>query len=290
MTEDASKGEMVSRGAEGPLLSLPILRQSNMISMRWLACLGLMSGLAACWAQPSPQDAPPSSPPKSQENPVPSSSEINSLFPKPQIVINIREHQFSPDIVTITFLAPDYPEEVLRQQLDRVGSFTGSPPRGLTISRDAVQANTTNSFLKASFATDNIIDRAAGQLHLDRIIKPFLGAPTPHQISSFLVTFEGETPTQRTLRLFSNDQVLVSGSASLMPKGIEYKVLVRTQDPKELTIPTEGKPPEPAQNAGSQELSPPFPLAALLLLIAGSVAFGALVYFISVRMTDGRKP
>lgn len=289
MTEDASKGDEVSLRAEGPLLSLPILRQSNMISMRWLACLGLMSGLAACWAQPSTQGAPPTSQPKGQEG-APTSGEINSLFPKPQIVINVREHQFSPDMVTITFLAPDYPEDVLRQQLDRVGSFTGSPPRGLTISMDAVRANTTNSFLKASFATDNVIDRQAGQLHLERIIKPFLGAPEPHQISSFLVTFEGEAPTQRTLRLYSSDKVLVSGSASLMPKGIEYKILVRTQNPNELSIPTEGKPPEPSQTSGSQQLSPPFPLAALLLLIAGSAAFGALVYFISVRLTDGRKP
>lgn len=290
MTEDASKEHLVSQRAEGPLLSLPILRQSNMISMRWLACLGLMSGLAACWAQPSPQGPPPSTPDKTQEGPAPTSSEINSLFPKPQIVINVREHQFSPDMVTVTFLAPDYPEEVLRQQLDRVGSFTGSPPRGLTISKDVVRANTTNSFLKASFATDNVIDREAGQLHLERIIKPFLGAPQPHQLTSFLVTFEGETPTQRTLRLFSNDHVLVSGSASVMPKGIEYKVLVRTQNPNDLSIPTEGKPQEPNSKSSSQELSPPFPLAALLLLIAGSAAFGALVYFISVRMTDGRKP
>jgi len=261
-----------------------------MLSMRWLACLGLMSGLAACWAQPTPETARPPTAQIPESRQAPSSSEINSLIPKPQVVINVREHQFSPDLVTITFLAPDYPEDVLRSQLEKVGSYTGSPPRGLSITKDVVQSNKTNAFLKASFATDNIIDRSAGQLHLERIIKPFLGAPKPHELSSFLVTFEGESPSPRTLRLFSSDNVVVSGSASLMPRGIEYKVLVKTQNPSELNIPTEGRAEDSGSKPSSQQLAPPFPLAALLLLIAGSAVFGALVYFVSVRLNAGRRP
>lgn len=224
-----------------------------------------------------------------QAQTAPTSEEINSLFPKTQVIINVREHQFSPDMVTITLLANGYPQELLQKQLESLGSYTGSPPRGLNIYKETIPAKEPISFLKATFATDNIIDRAAGQLHLDRVIKPFLGAPAPHTLSSFLVTFEGEIPNARTLRLFSTDSVLVSGTASLMPRGVEYKVLAKTQNPEELLIPTEGKTPEAPQVKSEQNLAPAFPIAALLLLVAGSLILGALVYFLSVRSAGKRK-
>lgn len=258
--------------------------------MRWVACLGLWMGLAACWAQPSPGGNQPQNQPGQVQKELPSSSEINSLIPKPQIIINVREHQFSPDMVTVTLLNASYPQDLLKSQLSKLGTYTGSPPRGLKVTTETVAAKVPTSFLKASFATDNVIDRAAGQLHLERVIKPFLGAPEPYELSSFLVTFEGEVPNARTLRVYSSDEVIVSGSASLMPQGVEYKILAKTQDPDKLTIPTEGRLPGSPKPPESSQLSPAFPLPALLMLIAGSLILGALVYFISVRLSGGRKP
>lgn len=263
--------------------------------MRWLACIGLFAGFASCMAQISDhtpvgtggekvqvQQQPPA-------QAAPTSEEINSLFPKTQVIINVREHQFSPDMVSITLLSAGYPQELLQKQLDALGSYTGSPPRGLNIYRETIPAKEPISFLKATFATDNIIDRAAGELHLDRVIKPFLGAPEPHTLSSFLVTFEGEIPNSRTLRLYSTDAVLVSGTASLMPRGVEYKVLAKTQNPEELLIPTEGKAPTQEQPKQEENLAPAIPIAAILMLAAGSLILGALVYFLSVRSAGNRK-
>ncbi len=272
--------------------------------MRWLACIGLFAGFASCMAQVSVPHTPVTGETLAQNqkekpaeskaqskpsNAAPTSDEVNSLFPKPQIIINVREHQFSPDMVSITMLSTGYPKELLEQQLAALGSYTGSPPRGLNIYRETIPAREPISFLKATFATDNIIDRAAGELHLDRVIKPFLGAPEPYVISSFLVTFEGEVPNARTLRLYSTEKVLVSGTASLMPRGVEYKVLAKTQNPEDILIPTEGKPAEAPLEKPEENLAPAFPFAALLLLAAGSLILGALVYFLSVRSAGKRK-
>lgn len=261
-----------------------------MISMRLVACLGLLMGIAACWAQSGTEGAQPEAQPGQAQKDLPSSSEINSLIPKPQVIINVREHQFSPDLVTVTFLDASYPQDLLKAQLVKLGSYTGSPPRGLKVFTETIQAKVSTSFLKATFATDNIIDRSSSQLHLERVIKPFLGAPEPHQINSFLVTFEGEVPNSRTLRVFSSDFVIVAGSASLIPKGVEYKIYAKTQDPDKLTIPTEGHQPGSAPPRADSQLSPAIPLPALLMLIAGSLILGALVYFLSVRLSGGKKP
>lgn len=268
--------------------------------MRWLACIGLFAGFASCMAQVSIPQTPVTgetmtqnqqgAKPQGQAAPAaPTSDEVNSLFPKTQVIINVREHQFSPDMVSITLLSTGYPKELLEQQLGTLGAYTGSPPRGLNIYRETIPAKEPISFLKATFATDNIIDRAAGDLHLERVIKPFLGAPEPYTLSSFLVTFEGEIPNSRTIRLYSTEKVLVSGTASLMPRGVEYKVLAKTQNPDELSIPTEGKAPETQTPKTEEKLSPAFPIAALLLLLAGSLMLGALVYFFSVRSAGKRK-
>lgn len=271
--------------------------------MRWMACIGFFAGFFSCMAQTAlPQTQASGSSLTQNQSPdtstqdekgaqqnAPSSEEINSLFPKPQVIINVREHQFSPDMVTITLLATGYPQELLQNQLEALGSYTGSPPRGLNVYRETIPAKEPISFLKATFATDNIIDRVAGRLHIDRVIKPFLGAPEPHTLSSFLVTFEGEIPSSRTLRLFSTDKVLVSGTASVMPRGVEYKVLAKTQNPEELTIPTEGKAPEQPKAKPEQNLAPAMPLGALLLLVTSSLILGALVYFLSVRSAGKRK-
>lgn len=195
----------------------------------------------------------------------------------PDVVILVKEHQTGSEMVTVTMRRADYPASLLQEQVVRLGTALGSPPRGLYIKPYTVDESQKLSFIRASFATDNLIDRANGELNLAELVKAFLGAPEPHTIKSFLVTFEGEKPTENTLKTLTVGNVRVSANASEMPVGIEYRILSLTQNPDEVSIPkkverkAEPKPSSATNNSGRAFVVP-------LLVIAGLAAC-ALVYF-----------
>jgi hypothetical protein len=136
------------------------------------------------------------------------------------VVVNVRKTEIGADMVTITVADPDYPQELLKVQSEKMGALLGSDARGLSIYVSGIDPKV--KFVKASFATDGIIDRDKGEVRLDAVVKSMLGAPAPHTVRSFLVTLEGESPIEsQSLQDFSSDAVVLKAHASEIPKGLE---------------------------------------------------------------------
>ncbi|MBS1721557.1 MAG: hypothetical protein JSS66_00970 [Armatimonadetes bacterium] len=213
----------------------------------------------------------------------------------PQIIVNVRKHPIGADMVSVTVASKAYPMDLLKTQCEALGTSLGSDARGLAVTFSGEDERFR--FVRASFATDHIIDREKGQVRLQNIVRSFLGAPAPHTLTSFMVTLEGEEPVEKqTIQDYASDKVIVKAHFSKDPKGIEYRILALTQVPNDLVIPDKYVPPTPVQKAvPKQEQRPPATLTLGLVALAG-IAGAALVYFglagraasASRRATQGR--
>ncbi len=228
---------------------------------RWVALLTLLSIFSAGSAQDeAPETVDPSQVP-------------------PQITIVVKEHPATPDLIEITMLDPNYPQDRLREQILKIGEMTGTGVRGLNIRQVQFDTKVPQGFIKANFATDHIIDRVGGTLNLGSLVEPFLGSPEPFEIRSFMITFDGEVPGAKTLRVFADRYVAVKAENIESPPAIDYRVVVFSQDPEQVNIPLEPSQAQPADDAEPVEVRRlPLPLLISLIVIAG-LAAGALVYF-----------
>lgn len=205
----------------------------------------------------------------------------------PVLAVVVQEHSLSPDMVEVTALHPEYPEPLLREQIERLGAYLGSPPRGLAIQIVPMGTAIQSRFLKASFATDGIIDRAGGVLNLEPVVKAFLGAPEPFTVEAMIVTFAGERPNEHTLQTYRSGAVSLKAAFSDAPVGIEYRILAFTQDPEQVKIPARHGLQTPAQQPENESGSGS--ITGLIATIAiVTVAGSALVYFALLRAS--RRP
>lgn len=205
-----------------------------------------------------------------------------------QAVVVVRKHQMGADMVEITMLDPKYPLDLLRDQVRKVGEYAGSTSRGIQVGKTAAEKE-SQQFVKAAFATDNLIDEASGRLRLEPFARAFAGAPKPHTVQAFLVSFEGQRPTEKTLKTFQSETIALSGRAIPPPfGGLEYRVALFSQDPAKIAIPDEHQPaPPPPAKAEPAPRESGNGLKIALLVIA-ALAAGALVYFFMSR--PGRRP
>lgn len=207
---------------------------------------------------------------------------------RPGASIVIREDPTGSELVDITMLSPRYPEDLLRAQVERIGQETGVASRGVMVFAQTFGTGPDQKFVKARFATNNLIDRPTGQLNLQAIARAFAGAPAPHTVRVLQVMFDGETPNTKTLKSFANDGVAVDGKVSTTPPGLEYTVLLRTQDAAKITIPSEHTPPPPTSTEPARP-QPALPLNLLIaLIVLASAAAGALVYFVMLGRSGSR--
>lgn len=228
---------------------------------------------------------PPSQPAQPDQSGPPGSAtqQLQMEMKAPQISITIKEHQFGPDMVTVTALKAAYPPQLLAAQCTEMGRLTGIPSRGLQVYQDKFGGSAGQEFTRATFATDGLIDRPNGTIRLEPIIRAFAGAPEGQKVESIMVTFDGERPTSKLLRSFADSSVVIAGSAISQPAGIEYRIMLRTQDPAAIKVPGESLPieaarPKPPAQPG---MAPALPLPALALIIVGGLIFAVLVYFLS---------
>ncbi len=203
----------------------------------------------------------------------------------PQVTVAVRKHSMGADLVSVAMVSADYPPELLRAQCERVGQATGSPVRGLEVRLEGPREGLR--IVRASFATDGLIDRLEGELRLEPLVRAFLGAPAPHTVTSFLVLFPGEQPVEgKTLQDYRSDVVSLKARAVASPPGIECRIVVGTQDPALLTIPSRFVPDEGTR---VERGTPPGPNPVLVgLLVLAGLAAGALVYSLLVR-SSGRR-
>ena len=125
---------------------------------------------------------------------------------KPQVVINVRKHPVGADMLEITLAEKDYPLGLLSKQAEALAAMLHSDARGLSVSYFGYDPKF--KFAKATFATDGIINREAGTVNLEAIVKAMTGTPPPYTTNSFIITLENEVPVdQQTLRTYSSDAV-----------------------------------------------------------------------------------
>jgi hypothetical protein len=215
-------------------------------------------------------------------------SALNSV--PTQAVVTVRKHNMGADLVEITMLDAKYPLDLLRSQVEKIGEYAGASSRGISVGRTS-HPNPKQQFTKASFATNNLIEDETGKIRLEPFAKAFSGAPKPYTIQAFVVSFEGLRPTERTLKTYGTKAVALSGRAIPPPfGGLEYRVVLFSQKPEEITIPDEHKesPPPPAKATPTAPAADEGRGLRVVLIVVAALAAGALVYFLLAR--PGRTP
>lgn len=214
-----------------------------------------------------------------------------SLFEsvRPDVSIVVREHPTSAEIVRVTALDADYPPELLQRQAAQIGQNTGSPARGVHLESELLDpANERLRFLSVSFATDHLIERSAGILRLEPIVRAFADANSPRPVKGLSIIFDAEVPNEKIVRTYSSDTVAVEGRATQNPPGIEYRVLLKSQDPAQIRIPENAK--EPAEISPTPRTNRPSTTVLIALGALAAIAAGALVYLALLRTPgEGKK-
>lgn len=215
----------------------------------------------------------------------------SSLFStvRPDVIVIVREHETTAEMVQVTVLKEGYPPNLLKGQIDRLASYLGATARGIQISSPNLGTKQKVSFLRADFATNGLIDRELGLVRLGPIVRAFAGAPDPYTVTGLKIAFENERTTKKMHRKLPIPEVLdLEGRASTTPPGIEYQVKLITQDPEKIDIPDEYKAPA-NQPASSEPSSTPNRALLVGLFVLAGVALGALVYLALLRTGGARK-
>lgn len=202
----------------------------------------------------------------------------------PQVSVVVRKHPTGADMVEITPVKADYPVELLRRQAEAIGVNTGVPSRGVSLTRvDYGGGKPELKFLKAKFATNNLIDRESGSLRLEPIVRAFTGAPEPFTVSVIDIHFADEIPDAKQIKKLKNESVAVVGNQQILsghkgvPTGVEYRVMLLTQDPAKISIPVHA-PDLPTKTANDQTPGKRSPVLLMALIALASISAGALVY------------
>jgi len=194
---------------------------------------------------------------------------------RPEVTIVVRKHNTGADLVEVTVLDPKYLEADLRDKVLTLGKSLNSNPRGVTIfSQDGGIAG---SFLKVKFAVDGLISGGVERFALVEVIKAFAFGNKP--LKQMSVIFDAESPDANTISRFKapNDDFQLEAIATTSPKGIEYRVIVSTEDPMAIKLPVKGvKPVELVPVVKS-----PFDPLTIALIIVGAIAAGLLVYSVA---------
>ncbi|MBX3096860.1 MAG: hypothetical protein KF812_08360 [Fimbriimonadaceae bacterium] len=195
----------------------------------------------------------------------------------PDIVMSVRHHPMGADIVTVKLLNAGYPAELLRQQASNV-VCAGKPAWGIEVFE-------SGSAEAAGFTTGQfIVERVSspsGAVELASLVRPFLGAPSPYTLDTFVINIEEFKPIAgKTLMTHRTDTVYVEGVERASPAALEYTIAVSSQDPFEVSIPSVFVPIAEA-NEGKSGTSPDFLRYAFYALTLGAGA--SLVYFLLRR-------
>lgn len=215
-----------------------------------------------------------------------------SLFEtvKPDVIVLVRQHKNTgADLVQITLVKAGYPKELLKQQIESLGRELGVAPRGVGIVSRTIGGTRKESFLSANFAVDGLIERDLNILRMQPILRAFAGAPEPNAIRGLNIVFDGETPSKRTLEAYEVPNVLRAEARFMpVPRGIEYRVELLSQDPAAITFPEKFDTPNEKPPKNTSVPRDNRVLIVVLFVVAG-LALGALVYFAMLR-GGPRKP
>ncbi|MDQ2986841.1 MAG: hypothetical protein M3R13_09005 [Armatimonadota bacterium] len=197
------------------------------------------------------------------------------LSGRPDVIVHVRKSDIGADYVRIQALDANYPQELLRSQIEAIGRYNESQIRGLEVSYAG--SGGSGRILSATFATDRLMDQAANTLELNAFAKAFAGAPAPNTVGVIAVMYETFTPSESvTVAQWADKNVEVSSHYDGNLKVVDYRIKLLSQNPEEVSIPTtiaeSTKRSETTSNKGFN----PWLVTAI---VAGAALLGLLVYF-----------
>jgi hypothetical protein len=199
---------------------------------------------------------------------------------KIDVSLTVTKHNTGADLVEITVESPDYPAKELQEQAEAIGNILGAPARGLHIYSENSGAPNGSAFLKATFATNGILAGDAG-IRLQAIARAFAGSQNPVPVQGILIGLPETKPLPTTLPSFDSASVAVQGRTAPNP-GIEYRVLLKTQDADKIFIPDRLNQQATIKADSSGSKGQPV-ILVWILTIVGAAATGALVYNLALR-------
>ena len=203
---------------------------------------------------------------------------------RPDAYIKISTDNAGVQILEITMLKKDYPQELLRQQLATLGKEVGSEPRIVYAERhNPLTGKAAGGQLRVTAAVPGLIRHQESVLGLQALARAFAGAPSPNEVDGLMIQYAKEVPTKTTIRDY-NAPGVVAVTANASPQtGVEYRIALLTQDPTKIIIP-EGQaakapipPTKPVEKSGGVNL------IVIFVVIVAALAVGALVYSLLLR-------
>jgi hypothetical protein len=191
------------------------------------------------------------------------------------IIVSVRKSDVGAEYVRVQALAEDYPVELMRSQIQKIGEYNGTEIRGLEVNQQGI--GDAGTILTATFATDRLMDQAAGTLELNAFAKAFAGAQAPHTVGMVGVMFEGFKPSSTvTVAQYADDSVEVSSAFDNNLQVVEYRIKLKSQDPEEISIPGTIIESTNRTEAPSNEGLNPWVVVGI---VCGAVLIGVSVYF-----------
>lgn len=215
------------------------------------------------------------------------------LTVRTDVTVLIHKHPTGADMVEITMRDPNYPLDLLAKQANRICGGPIAPARGLTVAKESVDGSTDPKFLfvKATFATNGIIDTQNNVLRIEPIVRAFAGTPAPYTINGITIDFENVKPSKTVLQRYSVPGIIdAEGRFSDEPPlvGLEYRIALLTQDPDKIVFPDKYVPPK-AQGPGAAAARSTRSWLVAVVFAVAALGAGALVYFAVLRSGSRRR-
>lgn len=205
------------------------------------------------------------------------------LMSKPDVIIRVKQSQVGSEYVYLQMLQENYPKELLASQCEKITVSAGSSIRGLNIVEESLGISPGGkemTSVKGEFAMDYLTDSSQGILRLEPIARAFAGTPAPNTIKTIAVIFEGYRQKPGvTVGSFENENVAVIGNVDEAAGIVEYRIVLKSQNPDDISIPaTIVEQTKDAQDT-SKNGSALRTWLRLGMVALAAVVFGLLVYF-----------
>ena len=191
------------------------------------------------------------------------------------MIVSVKKSDVGAEYVRVQALEEDYPEDLMRSQIAKIGEYNKSEIRGLEVvyTGDAGAGR----ILTATFATDGLMDQTAGTLELEAFAKAFAGAPEPYTVNIVGVMYENFMPSKTvTVAEWADAGAEVSSAFDNNLKVVEYRIKLNTQDPSKISIPGTLSESTNRQESPSNRGLNPWVIVGIL---CGAVLIGVSVYF-----------
>jgi hypothetical protein len=202
---------------------------------------------------------------------------------RPDVIVSVTKHPVGADMFEISAVTPNYPDVLMRRQIEKMCEILGVPARGLIVQTVRVGGESKITSTRATFATNGVIDREHGILRIAPIVQGFAGAPAPYTVHGMTIMFNGEQPSPNVLRSYSTADIRLQAIANVNPPVVEYRIQLLSQDPHELDVPDSTPAEQNGTPISSTVQQNGVDWSLWIALFAAAVAASVLAYFMLIR-------